>query len=126
MIQVWLVTIAYFIFTSLVLFLDEYRSVLGFMLRVKHNLIVSRRFRLFFALCGPALCLLNLLLPMDPGPMVLGDLLPALLCLVLGAYYARFADEDRRTYLRLSDRTCAIMLVGFTFVHFICPSLVLL
>ena len=126
MIQVWLVTIAYFIFTSLVLFLDEYRSVLGFMLRVKHNLIVSRRFRLFFALCGPALFLLNLLLPMDPGPMVLGDLLPALLCLVLGAYYARFADEDRKTYLRLSDRTCAIMLVGFTFVHFICPSLVLL
>ena len=47
MIQVWLVTIAYFIFTSLVLFLDEYRSVLGFMLRVKHNLIVSRRFRLW-------------------------------------------------------------------------------
>lgn len=126
MIQTWLLTIAYFLFTSLMLFLDEYRTALGFLLRVKHNLIVDRRFRIFFTSAGLVLCLLNILIPMDPGPVLLGDLLPALLCLFIAAYFARFADEDRRTYLKLSDRTCAIMLVAFTAVHFICPALVLL
>lgn len=125
MIQVWLVTILYFLFSILILFLDDYRLELGFMLSVRHRLIVDKRVRLFFFALGLVLFALNLVMPMDPGPAVLGDFFPSLVCFFLSLYFLRYADEDRKTYLKLSDRTCASLLAGFTLVHFLVPGLVL-
>ena len=123
--QVWFVTLAYYIFTILILFLDEYRLTLGFMLRVKHYLIVKKKLRQALMAAGLVLCLLNLLLPAYPGPVILGDLFPSVVCFFIALYFFRFADSDRKTYLKLSDRTCAIMLTVFSAVHFLCPWLIL-
>ena len=112
--QIWFLTLCYFALTILVLFLDDYRLTLGFMLAFKHHLIVDGRLRTALLACGIILCVLNLAFPMYPGPAILGDF-----------YYARFADEDRKTYLKASDRNCAIALLVFTLVHFLCPQLVL-
>ena len=59
--QVWFVTLAYYIFTILILFLDEYRLTLGFMLRVKHYLIVKKKLRQALMAAGLVLCLLMFL-----------------------------------------------------------------
>lgn len=123
--QIWFLTLCYFALTILVLFLDDYRLTLGFMLAFKHHLIVDGRLRTALLACGIILCVLNLAFPMYPGPAILGDFLPAILCLFIALYYARFADEDRTTYLKVSDRNCAIALLVFTLVHFLCPQLVL-
>lgn len=126
MIQIWFLTLCYFLVTILILFLDDYRLTLGFMLTFRHRLIVDRRLRLAMASGGLVLAVLQLLFPMDPGPRVLGDLFGALLCIFIAIYYLRYADEDRKTYLRLSDRTCAVMLTVFTLAHFLFPFLVLI
>lgn len=123
--QAYLLTTAYFVFTSLMLFLDEYRLQLGFLLSIRHKLIVDRRWRIGAFLAGFLLFILDLTFPTDPGPAVLGDLIPALTSFFIALYYARYADEDRTTYLKLSDRTCAILLMGLAIFHFLFPSLIL-
>lgn len=122
--QVFLLTEAYFVFTCLVLLLDAYRLELAFMLRVRHFLITKRKFRLALAWGGVALCALNMAFPVYPGPGVIGDFAAAVLCLFIGFYYARYAKEDRRTYLRLSDKTCGLALAAYAVFHFACPYLV--
>ncbi len=126
MIQVYFLTLIYFIFTSLMLFMDEYRLTLGFMFSLKHQIIVNKKFRLFLFFSGLALFVFNLLLPMDPGPRIIGDLFPALVCFFVSLYFYRYDRQDRKTYLKLSDRTCGIMLSAFTLVHFLGAGLVLI
>ena len=52
MIQIWFLTLCYFLVTILILFLDDYRLTLGFMLTFRHRLIVDRRLRLAMAAGG--------------------------------------------------------------------------
>lgn len=125
MMQIWVLTLAYFIFTCLMLFLDDYRLALSFLLSVKHHLIVTKQLRLFLFAAGLVLATGNLFFPIYPGPVLLGDLFSAILCVFIAIYYLRYAKTDRKVYLKLSDRTCAILLSVFTLIHFICPSLVL-
>ena len=119
--QIYFLTLAYYVFTILILLLDEYRLQLGFMFKLKHYLIVKREMRLFFFFSGIVLCLLNLFFPVYPGPVLAGDLFPAFIAL----YYVRYAKEDRKTYLKASDKACAVALAVFSLIHFFFPNLVL-
>ncbi len=123
--QIYFLTLAYYVFTILILLLDEYRLQLGFMFKLKHYLIVKKKMRLFFFISGIVLCLLNLFFPMYPGPVLAGDLFPALVCFFIALYFIRYAREDRKTYLRISDKNCAFALICFSLIHFFFPNLVL-
>ena len=101
--QIYFLTLAYYVFTILILLLDEYRLQLS----------------------GIVLCLLNLFFPVYPGPVLAGDLFPAVVCFFIALYYVRYAKEDRKTYLKASDKTCAVALAVFSLIHFFFPNLVL-
>ena len=123
--QIYFLSLAYYVFTILILLLDEYRLQLGFMFKLKHYLIVKREMRLFFFFSGIVLCLLNLFFPVYPGPVLAGDLFPAVVCFFIALYYVRYAKEDRKTYLKASDKACAVALAVFYLIHFFFPNLVL-
>lgn len=122
MIQVYLLSVFYMLLSALLMLLDSYRLKLSFLLPLRHLLITDKRARSGFFVSGLVLCLLQLLFPVAPGPRLLGDLAPAITTLLLAFFYLNFkGDEVKNGRLYASSRTNGLLLLGFTFIHFLFP-----
>lgn len=126
MIQVYLLSVIYMLLSSLLMLLDSYRLKLSFLLPLRHLLITDKRTRAGFFAAGLVLCILQLLFPIAPGPRLLGDLAPAITVLLLAFYYLNFkGDEVKNGRIYASSRTNGLLLLAFTFIHFLFPMGVL-
>lgn len=95
MLQIFPLRIAYLVFTALIVLVEVLRNELSFMLRVKLRIVRSRTLRLTFLFSGIALSVLSLLFPIDPGPVILGDFVPALALLLSSfRYYGNMGKDD--------------------------------
>lgn len=127
MIQVYVLSVAYMLLSSLLMLLDSYRLKLSFLLPLRHLLITEKRFRTGFFLAGIVLCLLQLLFPVAPGPRLLGDLAPSIAALLLAFYYLNFkGSEVKNGRIYASSRTNGLLLLSFTIIHFLFPMGVLI
>ena len=95
MIQLLPLRILYLVFTALLMLFEVFPAELSFMrvLRVKVRRL--KNLRIALALTGFILGLLTLFLPIQPGPVILGDFLPSL-ALVLSAfhYMGKVTEEE--------------------------------
>lgn len=95
MLQIFPLRIAYLVFTALIVLVEVFRNELSFMLRVKLRIVRSKALRLTFLFSGIALSALSLLFPIDPGPVILGDFVPALALLLSSfRYYGNMGKDD--------------------------------
>ena len=93
MIQLYLLSVAYLVFSSLLILVDSYRRKLSFMIKVKSRLREdSKRLNIYFA-AGLMISLLNLFLPMSPGPAIIGDLVPSLSVLFMAFFFRLLYSE---------------------------------
>ncbi len=133
MIQVYLLSVFYLVFSALLLLVDSYRRRLSFMLKAKSRIREDVRKLNIYFLSGIAISLLLLFLPMKPGPVIAGDLLPSLLILGM-AFFFRLLYSERnrdRSDAYLSGRKQKIKRLGFiclyaAAIHFLFPSIILL
>ena len=95
MIQLLPLRILYLVFTALLMLFEVFPAELSFMrvLRVKVRRL--KNLRIALSLTGFILGLLTLFLPIQPGPVILGDFLPSL-ALVLSAfhYMGKVTEEE--------------------------------
>ncbi len=133
MIQLYFLSIAYLVFSSLLLLVDSYRRKLSFMLKAKSSIRENiKRLNLYF-LSGIALALSLLFVPMSPGPIIIGDIIPAAFILFL-AFFFRLLYSERnreRSDAYLAGKKQKLRKLGFiclfiSFMHFLFPSIVLL
>ena len=125
--QIYLLTVLYLLFTGLFLLIDNYREYLAFLIRYRHLLLASVRARAVSGALGMILSVLNLFFPSYPGPMYIGDLLPAI-ALFLSAFYYFTLKEERISNATLYARgkTRGILLILAALFHFLIPSCVIL
>lgn len=134
MIQGYLLSIFYLIFAALLLLQNKYRLQLSFFLKFSSYLKENRRYLNYFSLLGLFITLILVFFPISPGPMVLGDLIPALFILYETLYffftYGRDESESGKDYLdmkkegrRINLGWCSLIIAV---IHFIFPSFVLL
>ena len=125
--QIYLLTVLYLLFTGLFLLIDNYREYLAFLIRYRHLLLASVRARAVSGALGLILSVLNLFFPSSPGPMYLGDLLPAI-ALFLSAFYYFTLKEERISNATLYARgkTRGTLLILAALFHFLIPSCVIL
>ncbi len=127
MIQFYFLSVSYMLFSSLLMLLDKYRSQLSFMLYIRHKILSRKHYRLFFASSGVFLGLLLLFFPVSPGPMIIGDIFPSVICFALALYYFKLNGEDiKKSTLYSDNKISGFMLLAFTLLHFLFPMLVLL
>ena len=133
MIQFYLLAVAYLVFSALLILVDSYRRRLSFMLKAKARIREDmKRLNLYFV-AGIAISLLLLFLPIRPGPIVAGDLLPALYILFI-AFLLRILYSERnreRSDAFLAGKKSRMKKIGFitlavALIHFLFPSIVLL
>lgn len=95
--QIYLLTVLYLLFTGLFLLIDNYREYLAFLIRYRHLLLASVRARAVSGALGLILSVLNLFFPSYPGPMYLGDLLPAIALSFRHSTTSRLRRREYRT-----------------------------
>jgi len=96
MLQGYFATILYLAFGAGVLLVDYYGGRLLLLIRVRNSLRTSLRTQLSLILGGLALVCLKIFVPVSPGPVLLGDLIPAATCTVLLVYYIYLMYEFKK------------------------------
>ncbi len=126
MIQLYVLTLLYLFFSASMTLYDSYRQLFSFMFSFRHRIYESKRARMFMIVSGVLLCALNLLLPQDPGPIFLGNLVPALACLYVSYFYIRLGKGGSADAILYPSPVKGIVLFAITILHFLFPFLVLL
>lgn len=140
MIQLYLLSIAYLLLGSAFLLLDSYGLSFPLLLSLRYAFRTHRVVRRILVLSGLLLTIALALFPMDPGPMLLGDLVPMLNVFSLTLWYLYQAlrgigvkQEEQQTvldatglYMERNKRNVGFLTMAVAIIHFIAPQLVLL
>ncbi len=133
MIQFWFLSVSYILFTALLILVDSYRRTLSFMLKAKSRIREEKsRLNLHFA-SGLIIAAGTFAFPVSPGPVILGDAFPAIICIALAVFFRLFYAEKNRErasqYLaanKLRMKRLGFACLAAAAVHFLFPSIVLL
>jgi len=140
LIQLYLLSIAYLLLGSAFLLSDSYCLSFPLLLSLRYAFRTHRVVRRILVLSGLLLTIALALFPMDPGPMLLGDLVPMLNVFSLTLWYLYQAlrgigvkQEEQQTvldatglYMERNKRNVGFLTMAVAIIHFIAPQLVLL
>lgn len=131
--QFYILPITYLIFSSLLLLVDSYRRGLSFMLKAKSKLKDDEKKRNELFLGGILIALGKLFFPIAPGPIIIGDLLPAAAVLAESFSVRMFykSSEAEGTASPIVQNKKKSKRLGFIFlsiavIHFLFPRFVML
>jgi hypothetical protein len=106
LIQIYLLSLVYILLGSGLLLVERYGGDLLFLIDIKNSLYRNRLWQMLLIPSGIALFFALLFSPVDPGPIILGDLLPAITVLALVIHYLlsvpgkTLASKIRRLFSR--------------------------
>ncbi len=134
MIQGYFLSVFYLILSAAIYFQGKYRIELSFMLRFTDELEKDRKKLFIFSALGLLTFLILIFFPQSPGPVILGDLIPALVVLYNTIYFfmmiKRKEKSVRGEYLDTKRGERKIILgyisLSLAVLHFLFPSFVLI
>lgn len=129
MYPLYFISIIYIAFGGLLLLLDSYRAQLTFMLRIRQNLEENSNYRYFASAFGVLMFILLLVIPIEPGPKLIGDIIPAFASLViaLSIFFSKRKSVDAVKIMDFSTKKyLGFTMLAIAFIHFLLPSFVLL
>lgn len=146
--QIYLLTVLYLLFGAGLLLVDHYGGRLLILIRMRNSFRTSWKTQVGFIVAGLVLCSLKLAIPVSPGPVLFGDLFPAVMALVLAVhslsklveYRKRGKDaltlENQRfeeavlqrtgTLIESNKRHLGALMAACAALHFLFPHAVLL
>lgn len=134
MLQIYFLSIAFLILSSMLLLLDYYREELSFLLRFRAFLRENKRAQYVYFISGLVVSILLLFFPIYPGPILLGDFIPAI-AIALNSFYFMIAFSEKNkerglsfngTKLEERKKLAGIILLSIATLHFLFPSFVLI
>ena len=127
MIQFYLLSVLYLVFASGLLLVDKYGSTVFFLINLK-TFYNSKKLTQIICLAVGAVILLGVIFfPVSPGPMVLGDLLPAInLAVVLFYFMRKVGKTDIVDYNNEKRNALGFITLGVALIHLLFPSIVII
>jgi hypothetical protein len=133
MMQLWLLTIFYLVYTGLLLSTPYLGVRIPSLLNLRDFLFSHGKLIKVVAITGYIIGTCNLVFPLEPGPIVLGDLFPALFTFWSAIWYTfRIHKGEEGGQFGMDGEECkkywrrAITLLSVAFLHFLLPFWVLL
>ena len=132
--QIYLLSIAYMVFSSLLLLLPAFRPQLSFMLRINALLKENRVALDAYFFSALTVAILLLFFPASPGPVFIGDLLPAL-AIIFQAFYFRITYSEKNKdsaeifyegMWQARKTQAGMICLAIALAHFLLPSFVML
>ena len=127
MIQFYLLSVLYLVLASGLLLVDKYGSTVFFLINLK-TFYNSRKLIQIICLSVGAVILLGVVFfPVSPGPMVLGDLLPAInLAVVLFYFVRKVGKTDIVDFNNEKRNALGFITLGVALIHLLFPSIVII
>lgn len=127
MIQFYLLSVVYLVLASGLLLVDKYGSMVFFLINLK-TFYNSKKLTQIICLSVGAVILLGVVFfPVDPGPMVLGDLLPAVnLAIVLFYFVRKVGKTDIVDFNNEKRNALGFITLGVALIHLLFPGIVII
>lgn len=128
MVQIYLLSILYLFFSSCLLLVDKYGSVVLFLINLKTFFYSKKAIRIGSLVLGLLIVAGLLAFPIAPGPVVIGDILPAISIIIVILYFIRQEGRDAGVAEFNDNKRNALgfFTLGVALVHFLFPTIVLL
>ena len=127
--QVYFLSVLYLFFSSCLLLVDKYGSTFLFLINLKTFYNSKKAYPVIFMGSGLVLALGLLIFPMDPGPVVLGDFLPAVNTLIVVFYFYLQSRKNNPDILEVNNKkrnALGFATLSVSVLHFLFPFIVLI
>ena len=127
--QVYFISVVYLVLASCLLLVDKYGPSMLFLINLQSFYRSRKEYPVIFIVLGLVVAAALVLSPMDPGPMVLGDFIPALTTLVVVFYFLRVYNSKTDSVVSFNDakrNALGYVSLGVAVLHFLFPSIVLI
>ena len=125
MIQFYLLSVLYLVLASGLLLVDKYGSRLFFLINLKTFYNSKKSTQIICLIVGALILLGVIFFPVNPGPMVLGDLLPAVnLAIVLLYFLRKVGKTDIVDYNNEKRNALGFITLGVALIHLLFPGIV--
>ncbi|MCQ2398278.1 MAG: hypothetical protein MJ052_03135 [Sphaerochaetaceae bacterium] len=128
MVQFFFLAEIYLLTGSAVLLADTYGASVLFLIGIRSFVLGNRKTLIAFMVAGLVIASGLVLVPMEPGPLVLGDLIPSLTIILLVLFYLKKLGEPERnlqTVYKQHD-TQGFITLSIAILHFTLPGIVLI
>lgn len=127
--QVYFISVVYLVLASCLLLVDKYGPSMLFLINLQSFYRSRKQYPVIFIVIGLVVAAALVFSPMDPGPMVLGDFIPALTTLVVVFYFLRVYNSKSDSVVSFNDakrNALGYVSLGVAVLHFLFPSIVLI
>ena len=127
MIQFYLLSVLYLVLASGLLLVDKYGSTVFFLINLKTFYNSKKLTQIICLVVGAVILLGVIFFPVSPGPMVLGDLLPAInLAVVLFYFMRKVGKTDIVDFNNEKRNALGFITLGVALIHLLFPSIVII
>lgn len=127
MIQFYLLSVLYLVLASGLLLVDKYGSTVFFLINLKTFYNSKKLIQIICLSVGAVILLGVIFFPVNPGPTVLGDLLPAInLAVVLFYFVRKVGKTDIVDYNNEKRNALGFITLGVALIHLLFPSIVII
>lgn len=127
MIQFYLLSVLYLVLASGLLLVDKYGSRIFFLINLKTFYNSKKSTQIICLVVGALILLGVIFFPVNPGPMVLGDLLPAVnLAIVLFYFLRKVGKTDIVDYNNEKRNALGFITLGVALIHLLFPGIVII
>lgn len=127
--QVYFVSVVYLVLASCLLLVDKYGPSMLFLINLQSFYRSRKQYPIIFMSLGVIVAAALVLVPMEPGPMVLGDFIPAFTTLVVVFYFLKAYNSRTDAVVSFNDakrNALGYVSLGVATLHFLFPSIVLI
>ena len=127
MIQFYLLSVLYLVLASGLLLVDKYGSMVFFLINLKTFYNSKKLTQIICLSIGAVIMLGVVFFPVEPGPMVLGDLLPAVNLAVVLLYFVRKVGKtDIVDFNNEKRNALGFITLGVALIHLLFPGIVII
>lgn len=128
MVQFYVLSVLFLVLSAALLLVDKYGTVMLFLINLKTLYRSRKAIQIGWIIAGAVIALGLVVFPLDPGPVILGDLVPAVNIVILVLYFTRKLDkeEDVSDFNNSKRNALGYVSLGVALIHFLFPGIVVI
>ena len=128
MVQFYLLSVLFLVLSSGLLLVDKYGTTFLFLINLKTLYITRKAVRFSFLICGLLIAAAIVVFPISPGPVILGDVLPASNIILVILYFLKNMGKSEGVveYNNGKRNALGFVTLGVAVIHFLFPAIVII
>jgi len=128
MVQFYLLSVLFLVLSSGLLLVDKYGTTFLFLINLKTLYTTRKAVRFSFLICGLLIAAAIVVFPISPGPVILGDVLPAANIILVILYFLKNMGKSEGVveYNNGKRNALGFVTLGVAVIHFLFPAIVII